>query len=112
MGDSKKSPNGNPMLAKGKNGGWVDSKNRPVNQRGYLIDRHGNVIDSKGNIAFDKVVLGQDGEIPPVYRTGVLKVDSNSDLSNLMAEIENNQAGESSMDSQMGDSPAKYDNAN
>jgi len=57
------------------------------------------VIDNLNNIVFDKVILGKDGEIPPVYRTGVLKERSNSDLSNLMAEIENNDAGNSSMDS-------------
>lgn len=100
MGDCDKTASGNPTLAKGKNGGWIDRKNRPVNQRGYLIDREGNVIDTKGMKVFDRVILGKDGEIPPVYRTGVLKEGSNSDLSNLMDEIEKNgEAGNSSMDS-------------
>ena len=58
MGDNQKTPAGNPILAKSPAGGWVDQQQRPVNQRGYLIDKSGNVIDARGNIVFDKVVLG------------------------------------------------------
>lgn len=58
MGDNQKTPAGNPILAKSLAGGWVDQQQRPVNQRGYLIDKGGNVIDVRGNIVFDKVVLG------------------------------------------------------
>jgi hypothetical protein len=58
MGDNQKTPAGNPILAKSPAGGWVDQQQRPVNQRGYLIDKGGNVIDARGNIVFDKVVLG------------------------------------------------------
>lgn len=99
VGDCDKTASGNSTLSKGVHGGWVDRQKRPVNQRGYLIDTDGNVIDTKGMIVFDRVILGKDGEIPPVYRTGVLKAGSNSELSNLMAEIEKNDAGNSSMDS-------------
>jgi hypothetical protein len=41
-----------------------------------------------------------------------LKVDSNSNVSDLMDEIEKNDVGNSSMDSKMGDSPGRYDKMN
>jgi hypothetical protein len=37
---------------------------------------------------FDLCVLEDDGEIPSVFRTGLLKNDTNSELSRLMDEIE------------------------
>jgi len=43
-----------------------------VNQKGYLIDSEGNVVDFNGNVVFDKVILGKDGDIPPVFRMGLL----------------------------------------
>lgn len=39
-------------------------------------------------MVFDKVILGKDGEIPSVFRTGLLKQETASDLSDLMNEIE------------------------
>jgi hypothetical protein len=60
-----------------------------VNARGYLIDQDGNVIDVRGNLVFDKAILLKDGEIPPVFRTGLLKDDGTvSNMSELMNEIE------------------------
>ena len=81
---------------------------------------------------FDKIVLEQDGEIPAVFRTGLLKSDTASSLSRLMSEIERNHPsefdnneegkfedprgmkneGETSVDSQMEDTPANYNQAN
>jgi hypothetical protein len=65
-----------------------------VNERGYLIDGFGNVVDRDGNIMFDKIVLDSDGEIPQVFRTGLLKSDTASSLSRLMSEIERNHPSE------------------
>lgn len=59
-----------------------------MNPRGYLIDPEGNVIDFRGNKMFDKCILEDDGEIPAVFRTGLLKSDTASSLSRLMSEIE------------------------
>jgi len=79
---------------------------------------------------FDKCVLEQDCEIPAVFRTGLLRSDTDSSLSRLMSEIErNNQSdnggrgdipvdaayerlrnndGDTSVDSKMEDTPANY----
>lgn len=79
---------------------------------------------------FDKCVLDLDGEIPQVFRTGLLRSDTASSLSRLMSEIErNNQSeygrpaepgndsayerlkhndGDTSVDSKMEDTPANY----
>ena len=43
---------------------------------------------------FDKCVLDSDGEIPQVFRTGLLKSDTASSLSRLMSEIEKNHPSE------------------
>ena len=40
---------------------------------------------------FDKDILDEEGEIPKVFRTGLLKSDTASSLSRLMSEIERNQ---------------------
>lgn len=72
---------------------------------------------------FDKVVLTPEGEIPKIFRMQILKTDSGSSLSRLMDEIEKNQPseyerveeekdeggdGDTSVDSQMEDTPANY----
>ena len=59
-----------------------------------MIDKDGNVIDNRGKLMFDKCILEEDGEIPAVFRTGLLKSDTASDLSRLMSEIEKNQPSE------------------
>jgi hypothetical protein len=60
--------------------------------RGYLIDQEGNVIDKNGSgkRMFEKDILDAEGEIPKVFRTGLLKSDTASSLSRLMSEIEKN----------------------
>ncbi len=83
-------PLGNPILDKGPQGEWIDRDGRRVNQRGYLIDKDGNVIDNRGKRMFEKEVLDSEGEIPKVFRTGLLKSDTASSLSRLMSEIEKN----------------------
>lgn len=85
---------------------------------------------------FSKQTLEEDGEIPAVFRTGLLKQSSGSSLSRLMDEIERNQPseydnaeenkingdpdyqmlrnneGDTSVDSKMEDTPANYNMAN
>lgn len=64
---------GKPILNKNPKGnGFVDKKGRAVNERGYLIDTFGNVIDIRGKLMFEKNILERDGEIPSVFRTGLL----------------------------------------
>lgn len=125
-------PSGNPILKKRADGKLLDNQGQVVNERGYLIDGFGNVVDRDGNVMFDKIVLEADGEIPQVFRTGLLKSDTASSLSRLMSEIERNHPsefdgreegkyddptrmkneGETSVDSQMEDTPANYNLAN
>lgn len=105
--------------------------------RGYLVDRFGNVIDIHGKVMFEKVVLDTDGEIPSVFRSGLLRQDTASSISRLMSEIERNHGndnsdfaatvhvndsaydrlkkevdGDTSVDSKMEDTPANYNIAN
>lgn len=53
-----------------------------------MIDSNFNVLDQKGNILFTKDCLDADGDIPKVYRCGLLKSTSESSLSRLMSDIE------------------------
>ena len=78
------------ILDKGPNGSLLDRQGKLVNSKGYLIDPQGNVIDKQGKIMFERGILDSEGEIPKVFRTGVLKTDSGSSLSRLMSEIEKN----------------------
>lgn len=90
LGDFEMDPVGNPILEKRSDGHFYDRQGRRVNSRGYFIDESGNVMDKKGKIMFNKELLDADGEIPEVFRSGLLKSDSASSLSRLMSEIERN----------------------
>lgn len=46
----------------------MDMNQRPVNQRGYLIDAQGNVINYQGVIIFKANELDVNGEIPAPYQ--------------------------------------------
>ena len=127
LGDFEMSPLSEPILEKDKHGNLIDRKGRPVNSRGYLVDKDRNVIDKRGKRMFDKAVLTAEGEIPKIFRMQILKTDSGSSWSRLMDEIEKNQPseyerveeekdeggdGDTSMDSAMEDTPANYNMAN
>lgn len=81
-------PLGNPMLQKTRDGYFVDNKGRRVNEKGYLLDSHGNIVDKKGRRVFNKNLLEDDGDIPKVFRTGLLRKDTYDSFSQLMSEIE------------------------
>jgi len=98
LGTFEMDPLGNPILDKKPNGDLVDRDGRVVNKRGYLINANGDVIDKYGKVMFDKDILDEEGEIPKVFRTGLLKSDSASSLSRLMSEIERNQPFEGDSD--------------
>lgn len=84
-------PLGNPILDKNSKGELIDRDGVRVNSKGYFIDEQGNVIDKRGKIMFNKEILDDEGEIPKVFRTGLLKSDSaGSSLSRLMSDIEKN----------------------
>ena len=91
LGNFEMDPLGNPILDRGPGGALVDRDGRVVNQKGYLVNAAGDVIDRRGRVMFDRDVLDAEGEIPKVFRTGLLKSDSASSLSRLMSEIERAQ---------------------
>lgn len=94
LGDFEMDPVGNPILDKDKNGNLIDRQGQRVNPKGYLIDKNGNVINKNGKVMFQKGLLDNEGDIPKVFRTGLLKSDTASSLSRLMSEIERNQPSE------------------
>ena len=119
---------GEPILKKDKKkkGTYIDNDGNRVNKKGYLIDKKGNVIDRRGNTVFKADALDKNGEIPKVFRNGLLRKGSDSELSRLMSEIEKDQGsdfeellknaedqvdeekGNTSVDSMMADTPSNY----
>ena len=85
-----------------------------------------------GKVAFEKALLEHNGDIPEIFRSNILRSDSQSSLSRFMSEIDRdqrfdesgfmkNQAGamprhaaasDTSFESMMEDSPSKYDKQN
>jgi len=94
LGDFEMDPLGNPILDRDSSGNFIDRAGRRVNSKGYLIDKDGNVINKNGKKMFDKNLLDNEGDIPKVFRTGLLKSDTASSLSRLMSEIGKNQPSE------------------
>ena len=129
-GNFDRDAKGNPILKPaGKEGQFYDKDGKLVNKRGYLINPNGDIIDKNGNLVFKKNVL-KDGEIPSVFRNGLIRQDSTTSLSRLMSEIDKNQdsdldilkdqmedfeeeeKGNTSVDSLMEDTPSNYNIAN
>merc|ERR1711998_423007 len=98
LGDFEMDPLGNPILDRDARGDLVDRQGRRVNAKGYLIDRGGNLVNKSGKVMFNKGLLDADGDIPKVYRTGLLKSDTASSLSRLMDEIQRNQPSDFEQD--------------
>ena len=62
---------------------------------GFLVDTFGNIIDSKGRMMFGKHLLDTNGDIPEIFRVNLLRSDSQSSLSRLMSEIDNQRFDDS-----------------
>lgn len=75
-GDYEMDPLGNPMLQRTRSGQLVDSKGRKVNEKGYLLDDQGNVCNKRQQKVFSKILLEDDGEVPKVFRAGLLRKDT------------------------------------
>lgn len=75
-GEYEMDPLGNPMLSKSSEGFYVDSKGKRVNEKGYLLDENGNVKNKRGFKVFNKMLLEEDGDIPKIFRTGLLRKDT------------------------------------
>lgn len=92
LGNFEMDPLGNPILDRSPDGQhFLDRDGKVVNQRGYFINAQGDVIDKYGKVMFNRDILDSEGEIPKVFRTGLLKSDTASSLSRLMSEIERTQ---------------------
>ena len=59
-----------------------------VNEKGYLSDVFGNVVDTRGKVVFEKSLLEHNGDIPEIFRSNILRSDSQSSLSRFMSEID------------------------
>ena len=120
-------PGGRPLLTKNQYGQTVDKMSRQVNNRGYLSDYKGNIVDIRGKLVFEKALLENNNDIPEIFRSNILRSDSQSSLSRFMSEIDKNQqfnesgivdgqstrprqaaASDTSFESMMDDSPSKY----
>lgn len=51
------------------------------------MDDNNHIVDKVGNKIFDKAIL-EDDDIPRVFRSGVLRKDTEDSFSRLMSEIE------------------------
>mmetsp|Transcript_2498 Transcript_2498/g.3138 ORF Transcript_2498/g.3138 Transcript_2498/m.3138 type:complete len:177 (-) Transcript_2498:1355-1885(-) len=127
IGEVEMDPGGQPILQKNEKGLNVDQKGRLVNEKGFLSDKHGNVVDVRSKVVFEKVLLEHNGDIPEIFRSNILRSDSQSSLSRFMSEIDRDQrfdesgpmnkmaaprhagASDTSFESMMEDSPSKYD---
>ena len=67
MGEFEIDDAGNYIIERGEQGELLDSAGRPVNKRGYLVDKLGNVINTKDEIIFKAADLDSDDEIPAPY---------------------------------------------
>jgi hypothetical protein len=59
-----------------------------VNAKGYLLDDNGNIVNKRKIKVFNKKLLEEDGEVPKVFRAGLLRKDTYDSFSQLMSEIE------------------------
>lgn len=77
------------VIHENEKGEILDNQKRRVNAKGYLIDNEGNILDQKGNRVFDCELIDETGEIPRVFRIGLLRSDSTTSLNRFLEELEN-----------------------
>jgi len=67
MGEFEIDDAGNYIILRGEAGELLDRNERPVNKRGYLVDKLGNVVNTKQEIILTASELDSDEEIPASY---------------------------------------------
>ena len=88
LGEIEMDPGGQPILFKNELNQNIDRKGRMVNQKGYFCDKNGNIVDIRGKLVFEKALLEHNGDIPEIFRSNILRSDSQSSLSRFMSEID------------------------
>ena len=88
LGDIEMDPGGQPILEKNDYGLTFDKLGRMTNGKGFLIDGSSNVIDIRGKVVFEKLLVEHNGDIPEIFRSNILRSDSQSSLSRFMSEID------------------------
>lgn len=87
LGNFDMDPLGVPVLTRTASGGFMDQNGMIVTSKGYLIDKDGNIINKRGQLVFRRSILTEDGDIPKVFRAGLIKTNSESSLSRIMSEL-------------------------
>ena len=67
MGEFEIDDAGNYIILRGEAGELLDRNERPVNKRGYLVDKLGNIVNTKQEIILMASELDSDEEIPASY---------------------------------------------
>ena len=88
LGGVEMDPGGQHILLKNEEGVPVDRKGRLVNAKGFLCNTRGDVVDIRGKVVFEKALLEHNGDIPEIFRSNILRSDSQSSLSRFMSEID------------------------
>ena len=91
QGDYEMDPAGMPILNRKNGGGLLDKQQRLVNQKGYLVDAAGNVLDVNAHVVFEAHLLDDQGDIPELFRMNLLRSESDSSISQLMEDLEQNE---------------------
>lgn len=91
-GNYDRNPDGTFIFKKNSKGELVDNDGNLVNSKGYLIDKDGNLIDKRGNKMLPNNVMDADGEVPKIFRSGLLRSKSMESFSKLMSEDDNRSA--------------------
>lgn len=88
-GDLEKDENGRIRhIHESEKGEILDNQKRRVNVKGYLIDNEGNILDQRKNRVFDCELIDETGEIPRVFKIGLLRSDSTTSLNRFLEELE------------------------
>ena len=88
MGEVDMDPGGQPILGRNERGRPCDKQGRLVNAKGFLVDKNRNIVDVRGKQVFDNALLEHNGDIPEIFRSNILRSDSQSSLSRFMSEID------------------------
>ena len=86
-GDVEKDALGNALVPhREKDGKLYDRNGDLINAKGLLVNERGDVVDKGGFKVFDAAWLDETGDLPPVFRMGLLRTDSAGSFSELLKD--------------------------